>query len=608
MIATTDDPISHWTRLNYGATAIKTKTVCVVDDYWKHTFSIPLPTPPRISSSKNAVPPSCDEICTRLLEVSNATRLLLSSMQFSIANMVGRIYDLIPDITAPGSNRRRHPRGVFNFVGSASSFLFGTVTESELAELSKHIADVKSLTDNVAAESARIKNSLIAFTQLSNDRFNTLHAVLNEQQKSLHSVASDIKSLNDRSNIELNAITVIALELARYVDIHDSIQELELGIEDLVQGRLTPKLISVDDINNALRNASSALRQQSMTLCTLTAKDVYASNTFVYARSDDDLFVRIRLPYTRYPPMTVFKTFVFPIPVPGSQGLVTLLKNLPRWLVRSKDVIGELSDPPALPIVDSSSIIFHERHQSSCLFAIISDDTAAVQAYCDFTTRRASIEPLYIRLNTTSYVVSNLSLPRTTCRSRRSRPLSFAPCAPCLVSLPCGCSLTSGEIQLAGPPVCTNLTTSTSVLHAVNLIVLQHFYDLDNGNLSGSTLLPPANLPPLLPLRLPLFSENATRLLAADESLDYSLRKLANSLANDSVVLHSPSEAILYDYIRTVATSQHRFPNFSEISTWLTLLPDPCIIFLCISHFSPASPFSGVAITDNGISRYASRF
>ena len=185
----------------------------------------------------------------------------------------------------------------------------------------------------------------------------------------------------------------------------------------------------------------------------------------------------------------------------------------------------------------------------------------------------------------TSYVVSNLSLPRTTCRSRRSRPLSFAPCAPCLVSLPCGCSLTSGEIQLAGPPVCTNLTTSTSVLHAVNLIVLQHFYDLDNVNLSGSTLLPPTNLPPLLPLRLPLFSENASRLLAADESLDYSLRKLANSLANDSVVLHSPSEAILYDYIRTVATRQHRFPNFSEISTWLTLLPYPCIIYLCISHF-----------------------
>jgi hypothetical protein len=201
-------------------------------------------------------------------------------------------------------------------------------------------------------------------------------------------------------------------------------------------------------------------------------KNVYASQTFDFARHENDLCVRIRLPYTRVAPMIVYKTFVFPIPVPGSQGLTTMLRDFPRQLVRSDSMIRELTELPTMPIIDLHDVIFHNSFHSSCLFAIVNDDTQSVHDYCDLTARKAFIAPSYVRLNATTYIISNLTRPRTVCKTtRRRRPLSIEPCAPCLVTLTCGCSVSSGEAKFTGPSDCTSTARSTSVSHGVNLIV-----------------------------------------------------------------------------------------------------------------------------------------
>jgi hypothetical protein len=50
-------------------------------------------------------------------------------------------------------------------------------------------------------------------------------------------------------------------------------------------------------------------------------------------------------------------------------------------------------------------------------------------------------------------------------------------------------------------------------------------------------------------INLTFFGENTTKLLAADEAASYSLRKLAGSLENSSVVYHNPSEALLAEFM-----------------------------------------------------------
>jgi len=91
--------------------------------------------------------------------------------------------------------------------------------------------------------------------------------------------------------------------------------------------------------------------------------------------------------------------------------------------------------------------------------------------------------------------------------------------------------------------------TSVSVLHSVNLAVLQNFYNLSNVMIYGRDLFDSTKLVDPQPVDWPLFSQNTSRLLAADTATGYSLNELVDSLQNNSVVLHSSFGALLCDFI-----------------------------------------------------------
>jgi hypothetical protein len=48
-------------------------------------------------------------------------------------------------------------------------------------------------------------------------------------------------------------------------------------------------------------------------------------------------------------------------------------------------------------------------------------------------------------------------------------------------------------------------------------------------------------------------------------------------------VLHLPTEAVLFQYMRQMARTEASFPNFNSIETWLILTPVPCITILLTS-------------------------
>jgi len=88
-------------------------------------------------------------------------------------------------------------------------------------------------------------------------------------------------------------------------------------------------------------------------LCFRTAREIYAARSFEVARQGSDIIIKLHVPYTLYNHMTMYEMSVFPMPVPGAQGLVTELNNLPRYMLVSSGLkwIGEVSEPPAHGVV-----------------------------------------------------------------------------------------------------------------------------------------------------------------------------------------------------------------------------------------------------------------
>lgn len=239
--------------------------------------------------------------------------------------------------------------------------------------------------------------------------------------------------------------------------------------------------------------------------------------------------------------MNVYQTRTFPLQVPGNQGFVTELTDFPKIIITelASGNMGELSQVPRVSFVEATDIVWHNRE--SCAVTLMTDVTKSVHQNCRFTARKTDIEPAWLKLSQFVYVLSNLTDVEQVCGAEKPRSPFEAPCVLCLIRLSCDCFLrhrpssvgrnpTSHHDQriIAPKPVCkSNNTVPTSVLHTVNLALLQNFYDLTNETISGRDLFRASEPIEPKPLNLQLFSDNTNRLLSADKESSYSCQQFA---------------------------------------------------------------------------------
>src|SRR5664279_3512911 len=172
-------------RLNYGLAAVKLRRSCIIDGYWTHTFHLALPADtdsvsPLASLAAQGTNESsrCPGPCIQLLSLFRAVTALDTSTRQSITRLTARINALIPDIDPSVGGRRRQPRGLFDFIGTASSYLFGSATEGDVEGLRAEIDRIKVLAAAAAADSVRTREGMATFARLQNKRLDSLHAVL----------------------------------------------------------------------------------------------------------------------------------------------------------------------------------------------------------------------------------------------------------------------------------------------------------------------------------------------------------------------------------------------------------------------------------------------
>ena len=397
-------------RLNYGLAGIRERSTCIVDGYWTHTFHFELPTsvgslpgggpsvprryrraPSRPTTTTLNASMICNGSCNHLEGLWRANREISQATLRSIQRLVDRIGSLLPDLLS--RDRRRTTRGLINFIGDASSYLFGTATESDIAGLRQEILKIKNWAGASTADAERTREGMATFVRLQNQRLDTMREVLDRDQKALEYLRRHVESANSQMQMIDRDVSYTLCELAQYVDLHDGIQELEAGIEDLIRGQLTPSMISVEQLGDALLNISEALMLQGnapFRLCQASPQAVYRNPSYDFARHGNELFIRLHLPYTRHDEtMNVYSIYTFPMKVPGDRGFITQLQDFPKFVVThlASGMVGELTELPRHDLIESSSVIWHGP--DSCAFRLLSDSTDDVHEICRFTASRA---------------------------------------------------------------------------------------------------------------------------------------------------------------------------------------------------------------------------
>lgn len=347
-----------------------------------------------------------------------------------------------------------------------------------MEEVQKEINDQRLLSETALADGTRTRQAVAEFTQITNHRLSNMHAVLNEQQTNIAVIAQRLRSMSENSFAWAHAMLYAIVELSRFITIHDDIMSHEMGVEALVPSQLTLALVSVKEIQTILNNLTRTLSANGQKLCANKAKDVFESKSFQFMRHRDSLYIRLFFPYTRYPAMAVYRTTILPLPVAGNQQLVTELKNFPKWIIQDGDghFLGHLIEPTQVPVVDMSNVILHSRRCTSCLSAIFYDDADAIRRTCEFSTPQATIDPIYLKLNTSTHIVHNFTNPQLTCKWANTRPISNKTCIPCIVTVGCACVLKADETRILASHDCNRGPGNSTVLHsAYNAAILKEF-------------------------------------------------------------------------------------------------------------------------------------
>lgn len=133
------------------------------------------------------------------------------------------------------------------------------------------------MAETAAADAYRSREGLATFIKLSNERIGKHHDVLLLQQKAIGQIYQEILTTTEEIQLDYNTITYMAMELANYVSVHDTVQLLELDVEDMVHGHLIPRLVDANTLTGALANIMRLLKRQAKRPCNLTAREIHES-------------------------------------------------------------------------------------------------------------------------------------------------------------------------------------------------------------------------------------------------------------------------------------------------------------------------------------------
>ncbi|CAG2256468.1 unnamed protein product [Mytilus edulis] len=399
-------------RTNYGVTFVKEADIVFGSEHWFHTFEISIPHKIHKFSY-----PSCDIIhqnCFILNQVISHLSALKTDVASNVNSTVEIIHKLIPKADFKmntTSTQSRSKRGLFNFIGSISRSLFGTATVKDVQKLARHVNILINRNNKFAKAMTEHDQLLSSFMSKTDERFQNI--VLGVQQNhdimvNLTSETSKFVAHFEEVSVKLSNLLIDQMNLSSSVNKY--LEELKIGIHEMVKGNLSPFLISPNILKNTLKHVQLILNEKFKGFYLLNTDPAYyySSSQLLYARNHSTLYVTLKFPISTFSsPLALYRVNSFPVPINSSSNHGTKIMDLPEYFVvtsnnqyynhisysRISSCTGKttLFCSYSLPLVSTVS--------QSCISSLYFNSKQDVNEHCDFrflmNVIKATVEEIY---------------------------------------------------------------------------------------------------------------------------------------------------------------------------------------------------------------------
>ena len=347
--------------------------------------------------------------------------------------------------------------------------------------------------------------------------FKDMHSALDLTSKRLGHISSRIDDLTDYTKNFVSLMyrrtsDVVWFTSHRYRDIFllsaelskmtVQIRKLQNGLATIMQGHISPELISFDLAKTVLDQIATHLAQTrpQETIAITLAQEFYEIQDFYIQRHNNTLYLGVHIPISYVGGrLTLYKIDSYPLPVDSTSSHMTYVSNPKHFLAQSMDkryyfhpTTADLMAycTPGHHKVCSYQPPLHDAGQDlSCEYAVFTNSRHITKDTCKYSISSNPIEPKIVPLNSTTYLVLNVTEYTINCKGMTD---TRSGCVTCLLVLTqsCECIITYHSTTLFPQySQCDSTTTSTEVKYPRNLMVAKLLLpDKDLHHLQGDTL------------------------------------------------------------------------------------------------------------------------
>ncbi|VDI64062.1 Hypothetical predicted protein [Mytilus galloprovincialis] len=456
------------------------------------------------------------------------------------------------DIEDKSNTESRLKRGLFDFIGSISKSLFGTATTKDVNRLAKHVNILIRRNNEFAKDITHHDKLLSSYMSKTNKRFDNIILGIKNNYEGIQNITKETaKFISQFEKLSIKLSKFLLKQMNETAEINKYLEELKIAVHELVKGKLSPFLISPQNLKHTIQHIQSILNDKfkGFYLNNVNPSYYYSQSNILYTRHHKHLFISIKFPISTFVnPLTLYKINSYPVPINTTSNHATQLVDLPQYLVITSDnrQYAELSDDfiktcsgidtlyctQTFPLLSSVS--------PSCSFALLFNDKETVHSNCNFRFLTNIIQPAVKEITDTNSI--------------------FIP----------------AKIGL-----CDNNTNTVTIVHPVNLALIQHFFSSETYNsILGDTIFTePADI--TLP-NLHFFNHTFNSVIAQDNNLHLSLKRIAKAAKADRKIFTSLSEPLLDGEIDI----DDSWPNTNEMISLISLVLSILLTIACIILFN----------------------
>ncbi|KAL4225411.1 hypothetical protein ACF0H5_016101 [Mactra antiquata] len=579
--------LSELQRLNYGVAFEPRVQLQTSEEMWIHTFEVELPTGMNmidlsVCKDNRAICKFVNDVLLEINQIRHKTEVVLNST-------IESVYKLVPKKQLNVRSRSR--RAILSFIGDLSKSIFGTATVEDVRTLANHINALNKITSKVVSTVEQHEENLASYIQTSDERMSNIMEGLKTNELAIENIQQQLYETFGNLEKAFSTIsTLMAKQIENSRQIEHRFQEIWDGINDLVEGKLSPKLIPANTMSKTVKDIQQILNDkfQGFHLVYTDISEIYKNVQSLYNRKGSKLYIALKFPISPFQkPLTLFNVLSFPVPVNDSTNHATQIIDSPKLFAMTDDsqfyVTFEQEEILSCQADNSNKLlctinkVLTPITTPSCILGLFHNDKVIVKQLCDFRFLVNHINPNIFVLSKTTIVVYKLDTLDFTCNSSK-RMLNG--CSFCTLSVPCQCSISAKGIYL--PQRLSDCQeNSITKLHPFNLAVLQQFFNDTSLESIESNMVFENPLDITVP-QFKLYNHSMNNIIADDRKTHLSLQKMAQAAKSDATAFRTLTEPLLAGRINI----DNSWPSTDDIILYCTSAVAGFSLFLCIIMFT----------------------